>query len=320
MKKVVKCMCMVAVMALVFTSCKKDEKAVVFQGETQQLVVEDEDAAKVYVNNSGYVTFEQNDMVTLYNVSSWGSTCATYRASSTGTSTSFMPYGGEINGTTDGAFYAFYPGGADNITPNLSNGNRCTFRVADTQEYRTVSGGLAIPHDALYMAGKTTETNLSSAYMQFHNICGVLSMKFYSPTGKTIKKIRVTDKHFNITGDMQLIITEIDPEELTSLFNAYDENNDTYMATLNAYRERIGYNVTNASNAITLDLGEGVALGTTKNTANKFFMVLRPLALSNGYIIEVSEDGTTWTTVVDSNKNNCIHPNVFKNFSAVNVG
>jgi hypothetical protein len=311
---------MVAVLAMAFTSCKKEEKAVVFQGETQQLIVEEEDAAKVYVNNSGYVTFEQNDLVTLYNVSSYGATCATYKAGSTGTSVSFVPYGGEINPTTDGAFYGFYPGGPDNITPALSNGNRCTFKVAETQEYRTVNGGLAIPHDALYMACKSTETNLNNAYFGFQNICGVLSMKFYSPTGKTIKKIRVTDKHFNIAGDVQLIITEIDPTELTSLFNAYDESNATYMATLNAYRERIGYNVTNATNAITLDLGEGVALGTTKNTANRFFMVLRPLALSNGYIIEVSEDGTTWTTVVDSNKNNCIHPNVFKNFSAVNVG
>jgi hypothetical protein len=311
---------MLAVLALAFTSCNKEEKTVAFQATTQQLVVEDESEAKVYIDNASHIIFEQNDLVTLYNVTnSLGSFCGVYRATSTGNSVSFVPTSSEISTITDGAFYAFYPGGEGHVAPNLSNGNRCTFTIDPIQNYRTINGGLAIPHNALYMAAKAVTTDLSSTSFSMRNICGILQLKLYSPSGKTIKKIRVTDKHFGITGDVQLIITEIDPEELTTLFNQYDENNPTYMATLNEYKNRIGYNVTNVTKAMTLDLGEGVTLGTTKNAPTEFYIVLRPLALSQGAIIEVSEDGETWSTIADSNKNNCIRPSVIKAFKAMNV-
>ena len=69
---------------------------------------------------------------------------------------------------------------------------------------------------------------------------------------------------------------------------------------------------------MTLDCGAGIQLGTTRNDANQFYMVLRPLALNGGFDIDITfSDNTTKTISV--NKDNTIKPNTFRVFPAMNV-
>ena len=318
MKKVVRCVCMMAVAALVFASCNKEnEPASVIKCSTEKLIEENEDEAKVYLQNN-QVVFETGDVVALYNVDDVtpaNSVCGMYTATTTGSSN--VPFSSTSPLANDrmSAFYAFYPGDDVDYT-QLDNGNRCGFPLNPVQIYRPNT----VPQGALYMAAKDATTDhLTDAYFHFKNICGILSLNLYNANGKTIKGIRVTDKHFHLTGLVQLILPEIDPDELTGMFNNYNESNATYMDNLANYKTRIGYNVTNAGMSVTLNLGDGVALGKTKANATRFYMVLRPLALMKGCIIEVTQDGTTWTQIVNSNKDNRIRPSVIKNMSAINV-
>lgn len=309
MKKVVRCICMMAVIALAFTSCKKDEEknqgASSIQCSTEEFIEVGEGDAKVYISGTRFIFEANDDEVELFNVNNTDpSSCAaaTYHATTTGANVMFALNDGQVAVPTarEDAFYVFYPAG-NNTSVDFANGNKADFRLDPVQQYRAGK----VPAGALYMAAKSTAANLGNVNFNFKTMCGVLSMKFWNAQGKTITKIRITDKHFNLTGVVQLSLPELDPEEMTAMFNNYDESNDTYMNELALYKQRIGYNVTNAGNTLTLDLGAGVALGKTRAQASQFYVVLRPLALSQGCIVEVF-DGTNWQTVIDSNNNNCM--------------
>jgi len=326
MKKVMRFACLVGVVALALTSCKKNEQtATSFKAATEQFVVESEDDSRVYVNTNNQIVFEQNDQVMLFNIGGEVDDAALYYSTSTDTYVEFRPVQEVgINPTADaeGAFYAFYPG--ENVIPaNLRSESRYKFPVAAEQEYRTLNGNVAVPKGAMYMAAKEANVKqLGQVNFQFKNICGLACFKFYSSTpGKTIKRIKVEDKTFNISGDVELRVDKVDPDEMTSLLNNYNLSNQSYVDQLNDYIREVGYNVTNSGRSIVLNLGEGVELTTTKATAKQFLMVLRPLALKNGCKIYVSEDSTgeNWILAADSNKDNMIRPNLFRNFAAVKI-
>ena len=329
MNKIAKSLCMMAVVALAFTSCKKnqtDTQSIKFNGTTQQFEVlnDGDDFEKVYLDGNNTVQFEEGERIQLFNVMSpegTGSNAVLYELDANMILQQIEGYG-EIGSQTSGNYYAFYPG--ENVKRlNMSNENRAKFRLDAVQnDRRDDAGNVMIPMKALYMAAKDmTHTNLADAYYDFKNICGMLSLKFYSPSGKTVKSIEVTDNHFNLVGDVTLKIHEVDPVYMTTLFRNYDENNSTYMAELQDYlsADRLGYMLDgDISRTLKLDCGNGVQLGTTKAEATRFFLVMRPLALLKGCTIKITFTDDTYKEIT-STKNNMISPNVIRNISAVNV-
>lgn len=336
MKKIARTFYMIAVVALAFTSCKKkndDAQSFKFNGATEQFVSTNEEGLeeRVYLDGANKVQFEVGDRMMLFNITDeTGSTSGAARyvvADGMVLSREI----GEISGTTGGNYYAFYPG--ENVaSTNLTNQNRAVFRLDATQyDRRDAEGKPMIPFtgsateqkNALYMAAKDlTHTTLTDAYFDFKNICGVLSLKFYSPSGKTVKSIAITDKTFNLVGDVTLKIHEVDPVYMTTLFRNYNDS-PAYMTELNAYKSRLGYQISgDVRKTVVLDCsqvaGGGVQLGQTKAEATRFFIVLRPLALLNGCDIVVTFDDDD-TYEIHSTRDNRISPNIIRNISAVNV-
>jgi hypothetical protein len=338
---------MIAVVALAFTSCKKnndEDQAQSCMGYTEQFMSVDEGLEKVYLDENNMIYFEEKDTILVYNIDqntspeNLRSQAAFYRAKSSGNSVSFgrlkvAPGGYEntMNKDMKDAFYAFYPG--QNVTFNRHSStsymddNFSTFRLDATQEYRNVSGKILVPKRALYMAAKEVPASgsLNDVQFGFRNICGILSMKMYHGSGEVyVKSIAIRDRAFNLVGDVYLKINAIDPDELTSLLQNYDYTNPSYVAWLNQYKDEIGYMVTNAGRTVTLNCGaDGVKLGKNQSNASRFLVVLRPLALRDGCDITVTykigAEGEWQEAQIHSSISNTIRPNTIVNATAFDL-
>lgn len=321
MKRVIRCICMVALVALAFTSCKKNEEKSSVMIMTQELVDEYVDEDRAYFTPGNLrIMFEEGDVVMIFNIDEEVPThshCAQYAAEQTGNFVKFNNMGtGEVAEDILDAYYAFYPGGREHIQTEMAQGeNKSKFLVAPVQEYRPDM----VPLGAMYMAAKVddvehlSQTNDPENAFFFRNICGVYDLMLYDADGPSVKEISITDHALDLSGWVELIIPEVDPVEMQSLFNNYDPNNATYMQNLAQYLNRVGYNVTEKGNTITLTMPEeGVQIGTTQGDATHFYMILRPLACFNDYTITVTlADGSVRTKEV-SNPNHVVAPNGIK--------
>jgi len=329
MKRFVKGFCLMGVAALLATSCTKNEetdakvyRAMIDPQETT-FVTEAADAEfgeRIYIDATYRVYFEADDLIMVFNIDEENATnseAALYKVTASGNECDLEPYqAGEEVGDMMSAKYAFYPG--NNVMLNeLSNGNRGIFKLDPIQYYREEGGVPVIAKEALYMAAK--QDNAENDVFAFRNICGVLVMNFYSPAGKTVKNITVTDNSMNLCGDVTMIVPEVDPVQMTTLFRNYDPTDPTYVAELAAYKQTLGYAVDANVNTLTLDCeDDNLTLGTTAAEANTFYFVLRPLALMNGFDMTITfSDNTTKT--ISSTRNNMIKPNTLRVFPALSV-
>lgn len=326
MNKFAKSMCMMAVVALAFTSCKKNEQAT-FACATEPLQSVDDEFEKAYIDDAGKMCFEVGDNVAVFRLGVGDN----YAASEMfmGTATTSGPNAAFVGNVSDlpamGGFYSYYP--YEGVKRNrLTSGNRVVFRLEPTQVYRAENGNPLIPRGALYMAAKDENaTKLSECKFDYKNICGVLSLKLYDPQGRKVEYIQVTDKKMNLSGNVQFRIDRVDPTEMTSVLNGFISNNGSqeYLNSLQQYMSWIAYEHSNNTNTITLDCtqnGGPVALGTTKANATRFLIVLRPGALLHGCKVKVKVEGLDKPmTVIDSDKNNVIRPNYIRNMVACSL-
>lgn len=315
MKKVIKCLGMMALVAVAFTSCKKEETQSSIMVSSQNLVTVDEDRA--YLDDATNKTsFEIGDRVMVFNISETTPTqshCAIYESIGEGNNVQFVNsgYGDDAQDALDGGYYAYYPfvEPNQNIITELNYGeNKSKFRVQAEQTYRADKVSLG----DLYMAGHSDATTLDAAVatFQMRNIMGVLRLMPYEAAQRTVTQIQVVDNTFHLSGWVELIIPEVDAAELQALFNSYSPT-EAWMNTANTIKNRMGYNVTEAGYSITLNVPDGVQLGATKATTSAFNIVLRPLALSQGFhIIFTFADGTTKDVDASAIHSFCIKPNV----------
>lgn len=326
MKKVFRCLGMMALVALAFTSCKKNEEQTTFKASAPQLIIEDEDRA--YVDGL-VINFEVNDRVMIMNINETApeeSHCANYKAIQQGSHVEFVNAGeGTVGIAEDGGYYAYYPSflvqvdewdfQPDRIITELEFGeNKSKFYVSPDQEYREN----LVPRKDFYLAGHTTQAQaptLADADFQMKSICGVLELKPYEAAQRTVTSIEIVDNFFTLTGWTELIVPEIDADEMMTLFNGFDPTSTTWMDALNTWKTETGFNVTGPGkgNSVTLHMpAGGVQLGATKATTPAFNIVLRPLALTYGcHIIFTFDDGNT-KDIDLSTKNLKIKPNTVK--------
>lgn len=317
---------MIALVALVFTSCKKKEEQSTIHVITEALV-EADDVDRAYIDMNDpfrHITFEAGDMCMIYNISLEEpgpeySHSATYEAVTTGDNVRFVNCGwGSVGHRMDDAFYAYYPAGPSYIRDRLDEGNNVNeFYVKPTQTYRTIDGEVAIPDKAMCMAARVDNVDkVGDADFYFRNICGVLGIKLYDGNGvANVTQIQVYDLNMNLSGWVEMIIPEVDPDEMISLFNNYSAD-PAYLVELGQYLERVGYHATETSNHITLNMPDGgVQIGNTKATATQFYMVLRPLAMSQGaHIIVTYATGEVKDVYIPAGTIN-IAPNAIKRVS-----
>jgi len=326
MKKILKGACIVALVALAFTSCKKnDNKAHSFFAtveQTEDLVGEDE---RVYITpgNNPEVYFEQGEQVLLYNIDYAGgprSYYGVYTSRTTGPQTPFDYQSGPIIDHLEraDAFFAFYPGQRVN-NAYLSQNNYVIFDVPNRQTYREINGVGVLPERSFAMASKRDDINtLVDATFPFQPIMGALVLELKTNgTPRTITSIVYEDNTFNVAGDVHVKIHEVDPVEMTWLFDNYNPDNDSYMHRLGEYLDRTGYFVDGDAygKTMTLDCGDGVEIN---GTAKPFNIALRPLAFHNGAKITVNfANGDK--AVLSTTANCVIKPNKRRILTGINV-
>ena len=334
MKRVIRLMGMMALVALAFTSCKKTEQKSVFRAATQQFVVEDEDRA--YVDPARKIHFELGDVCMMFNISTDNpltSHCATYAAVEDGNTVEFQNCGlGTVaENILDAGYFAYYPGnvgGANHVVTELEDGeNKSAFLIRPEQNYRADMVSL----EDMYMAAKVDDVaHLADADFTFKNLCGILSLKPYEANPRAVTEIQIIDNVFHLTGWVEVIIPELDPEEMLAMFNNYDMSNPSYMAALAAYKDRIGYRVYDVKgnyyqqnnlpynmigDNVTLKIDAPVQLGTSKATTPAFNIVLRPLAFAQGgHIIFHFADGSVKDCEIGPSEYNkyIMKPNLMK--------
>ena len=326
-------MCMIALLTFAFASCNKTEEEAkphrsTFKACIEDPIYEDEDGGRAYLNLSRQIKFESGDVVMLFNLSTDNplkSHCATYEAvpddNTTHVDFQNCDLGEVAENMLDDGFYAYYPGNIDTdegieryVITELSGGlNKSKFLISPYQTYRENT----VSRNALYLAAKVdTVANLTEAYFKFKCICGILALQPYEAARRSVKKIEIVDNEFPLTGWVELIMPELDPDEMTSMFNNYDPSNPAYVAQLAAYKERIGYAVDTTSDygyKVTLNCEEAVQLGESRADTPVFYIVLRPLALSQGFhIVFTFDDGSVKDVDLSYYHNLLMRPNVIR--------
>jgi len=319
MKKIAKVLCMSAVVALAFSACKKNENnAQMFFGEAGELAGESED--RMYLQGNQFY-FDAGDQVMMYNINNEDpdySYYGTYTAASSGKTVQFTYQSGPIanHGDREDAFFAFYPGSIVDAG-NLHDANQSIFSIAKEQTYKELNGVGTIPQNCMAFAAKdATNNTIQNSNFGFQAIMGVARLKLYdtNPAGpRTVTKIEYTDNTFNISGDVHLKINEVDPAEMTAIFNQYTDIQNP-PANLAGYIQRVGYFVdgVNKGKTITLNVPGGVKLPTSKTDAKHFCIVLRPLALLGGGTFKVTFSDNSYVEIPVTNK---IKPNVILNLT-----
>lgn len=322
MKKILKGVCMLALVAMAFTSCKKNEnKAHTFYATSEELVVSNVDRAYiVYQGNSASTDFEAGDQIMMYNLNYSDPRQTYYGVYTARTTGHTVPYDYQSGPIIDhmskqDAFFGYYPGQRVN-NAYLADRNVVVFNIPNYQNYREINGVAAPAERSMAMAAKYETDDpvatIDDADLQFKNIMGVLRLDLRSNTPRTVKSIVFEDKKFNITGDVHLRIDKVDDTRLLSLINRFSANYDTnpsYMAELNDCINDLGYFVDGEKgNTITLNCGEGVQIN---GTAKPFYIALRPAAYYAGCIITINfEEGEP--AVINSSRNNMFKPNDLK--------
>lgn len=331
MNRIVRNVCMIAIVALAFTSCKKNNnetKSVAFHGSVERFVEVNQDGEfeRMYIDEGLNTIFEEGDLFGVYCITDQGSSSSRYQLVDGYLQPSDDMGNVYSNFEGYGAYYAFYPG--ENSLGFNSTTNLGRYRLDATQTYRgpRESNGVQVaqmPEKAVYMAAKDEESHtFAECFFPFRNIMGALSLRLYSPEGQIVKSISVKDNKFNLVGTVTLRVDKVDPVYMTTLFRNYNESDPAYMAELADYLgpDNLNYSLSgDVRNTVVMDCGaDGVELGTTAATATRFLIVLRPLALLEGGEIIVTFDDNT-TARITSTKDNRITPNVIRNITPMNV-
>ena len=330
MNKFAKVICMIAVVALAFTSCKKQEnsaKPLLKNVTTEQLVnvCDEEEGGKAYMNPSNYtISFEEGDQFEL--VAFGPSTGTMQHGHQTYTYNYYSDYGqygwdvtggliwpGEyIGGTSIGVndFYAFYPANKISDITEADGHCRASFLLDAEQTY--VPGQVK----NLYMAARdNTNKNVGDINLAFENLCGVLCVNLYSNTDITVKEITVTDHAVNIVGKVSCWIDQIQNNSTNPSLRYFVNNYDGNETALYEYlHNTLGYMMESGKRTVKLNCGTGVVLSKNQASPTKFYIVMRPLALTKGMTVHVDYEDADgpgeWE--ISSDRDNRILPNVVK--------
>jgi hypothetical protein len=295
--------------ALVATSCKKKEEAVKFElsfAETTGFEAGpsiDDEKAYLDPNDSYKFKWNEGDAVMVYNLSKTNpaaSVCGLYQSAPGSEGQAVASFSGvPLGAKKDAGFFVFY--NPEKAHGDLQN-NRETFTVAGTQTY-----------DPAYLMDPTTLVMASEAEVvdeivvrsTMKHIFGFLNVAIADNLGsKKVSKIVVRDAMWNLTGDLDLNLTEVDTDEFTTLLNQLETSGDTeaYQNALSIYLTRLGYHAHGErTKEITLECNN---FALPYRTWQYFFIPVRPGALYKGFTVEIYLEGATeptYTKTFDEN-------------------
>lgn len=261
------------ILAMLFASCKKEEKTEV-QEEFSIMAVTEDDGSKTYLDGNRVKWIANTDVIKVFDRSSNAVNFTCKTVESTGTEANFTS-------TTpvddQGEYWAFYPATQD-VNPTRS-GNTFTFTMPATQTYKE---GNTFNNNIFPMAAHYPSGSKSGVKLQFKNAFGILKI---SATGNCkIYSIVLTDNNTDPNANKWL--------SGNFTFNPDNINNNPTAAA------------GNNSNVLTLKITDGKQLDP--NNPTYFYMILPPGCLAGAFNLkfyDVESPTSNTTPVKDINKN-----------------
>ena len=235
--------------------------------------------ARTYIEEGKYLRWHEDDRLTIFFGNTLNRQYKFNGATGDNSGTfSLVPDGMLGTGNAFDRIYALYPYNAD---ARISDEGIISLTLPAEQTYAENSFG----RGANTMIAVTE--NLEDTFLAFKNACGYLKLKLYNAEGATIKSIEVKGNNGErLAGGTTATI-------------AFGEAPVLAMAD-------------DATTSVTLDCGEGVALGTTAETATEFWVTLPATTFAEGLTITatdaeggVFEKSTTNEVII---KRNAIQP------------
>ena len=323
--------CMLGLVALVTTSCKKKEETTNSFGAshgTFQVVNIDDDRA--YLDPESYLTmWDEEDQIKVFNFEKGRQAVFQMEEGGAGANEgNFINIDPSNNIGYASGYYAFYPAG---MAASDFDGVYQKFTLDQVQYVRGLDNftntlqNISIPQAAY--------TTYADNHYNFNIIFGVANFKVKcSPKNgvtRYVKKLVVKDNHFNLWGEVTLKPNKIDSEKLTEMMGYLKAGNDTQYAQMwNDYvvshdGEGLGYSAVGGGKELTYDFtamndGKGIALNG--NDVKSLMVGLRPGALAYGFTLDLYILDGEETKVITIDKYNyenrlfTIEPARFKNF------
>ena len=216
----------------------------------------EEETTRTYIEEGKYLRWNEDDRLTIFYGNTLNRQYKFNGATGDNSGTfSLVPSGELGTGNTLDAIYAIYP---YDENASITDSGVISLTLPATQSYAENSFG----RGANTMLAATE--NLEDTFLSFKNACGYLKLKLYNAEGSTIKSIEVKGKNGErLAGAATATI-------------AFGEAPVLAMAD-------------DATTSVTLDCGEGVALGTTAETATEFWVVLPATTFAEGLTISATD-------------------------------
>ncbi len=235
----------------------------------------DEDNTRTYIEDGKYLRWHEDDRLTAFYGNTLNRQYKFNGATGDNSGTfSLVPSGELGTGNAFDHIYALYPYNAD---ARITDEGVISLTLPAEQTYAENSFG----RGANTMIAVTE--NLEDTFLAFKNACGYLKLKLYNAEGATIKSIEVKG-------------------------NSGERLAGAATATIAFGEAPVLAMADDAITSVTLDCGEGVALGTTAETATELWMILPATTFTNGLTItatdvdgKVFEKTTTNEVVVERN-------------------
>ena len=234
-----------------------------------------EGETRTYVESGKYLRWHEDDRLTAF----YGNTRnRQYKFNgATGDNSgsfSYVSSGNLETGNVLDRIYAVYP---YDETTTITDDGKISLTLPAVQTYAENSFG----RGANTMLAVTE--NLEDTFLGFKNVCGYLKLKLYNADGATIKSIVVKGNgEEKIAGAATATVAFGEAPQLTMSDNA--------------------------TTAITIDCGDGVALGTTAEAATEFWVVIPETTFEDGITITITdteggifEKSTTKEVVIERN-------------------
>lgn len=215
-----------------------------------------DEPTRTYVENGKYLRWHEADLITAFYGNALNRQYKFNGTTGANNGTfSLVPSGELGTGNTLGAIYAVYP---YDTTASISDEGVISLTLPATQLYAENSFGKG----ANTMIAVTE--NIEDTFLGFKNACGYLKLKLYNAEGVRIRSIEVKGNN---------------EEKIAGPATATIEYGSAPSIVM-------GEDAT----TVTLDCGEeGVALGTTAETATEFWVVLPEVTFENGITISVTD-------------------------------
>lgn len=300
-------MCMVGLLAIGSTSCKKETAKTVSSFDITLPAIEGDapfDDAKAYIDmmDGGKMKWYQGDNVMMYSIDEdYTNSQVQEFTGDAQTGDAQAHFSGTPMNVGDVGFFAFYP--ASKASTTIGKDNRATFNVGNTQTYvtdlfaNTSRAGLIFMDPQCFVGAATCDVIEPSANFVLKPIFGYINVRIKdsNASDKRVKSVTITDSQRNLTGTMSVLIPALKSADLDAMkqlgVNYKNNGNiDTYMTQMESKLHEIGYMADGNGHSVTLNVeAANEGMGATINGSYKYFLIpIRPGALMGDFTVTLS--------------------------------